>query len=196
MPIDEHNTKEQQAKLIEIVRQTIERDEALRQKYGVGDKFRFVRDRLQALLANLESELQIQVEETKSTGAITVAADEVVVYVHLFNAHGLNISTWKNMLMPKVFYEYSVNRPIYAEKTQIESIVNAKPNRAQHGYIAVAIKAIDIQKSPLGLTQKDSYGNEILKIKEGSLSINRLVAFVHNGIAYTVTDKGDLIKKE
>jgi hypothetical protein len=196
MSTQDQDNKQQHIKLIEIVRQTIERDEELRTKYDVQTKFRFVRDRLHALLANLESQLEIKVAEEKAEAGVQVGSDEVVVYVHLFNAHGATLSSWRNMLIPKVFYEYSVNRPVYSDKSQIESVVNSKANKAQHGYIAVAVKMEDVLKPIQATLQKDSYGNDLLKVKEGSLHFSRLILFMHNGIGYSVSEKGELIKKE
>jgi hypothetical protein len=179
-----HDDKEQQAKLIEIVRQTIKHDEALREKYDVKNKFRFVRDRLQALLSHLEKDLQIKVDQEETPVGVTLEPDEVIVYVYLFNAHGVTLKTWQNMLIPQVFYEYSVNRPIYSEKNQINALIRSKANPNQHGYISVAIKAIDIQKP-----------GDTVKIKEGSLSLSRVISFTHNEIDYFVSEKGELIKK-
>ena len=51
---------------------------------------------------------------------------------------------WQNMLTPRVFYEYSVNRPIYAEKKYVDSLLRAKGNKAHHAFLTVAIKKIHI----------------------------------------------------
>jgi hypothetical protein len=187
--------KQQQVILVDIIRQTIKRDEALREKYDIKNKFRFVRDRLQTLLANLEKDLQLTVDEEAKHADIVLAADEVFIYVYLFNAHGATLRTWQNMLIPKVFYEYSVNRPIYAEKQQVESVVHSKSNKAQHAYLTIAIKTADIIKSATGTAQKDGYGNITLKIKEGSLHFAKLSSFTHNELNYYVNEKGELIKK-
>jgi hypothetical protein len=187
--------KQQQEKLIEIIRQTIGCDEALREKYDVKNKFRFVQDRLHALLDNLEKDLQVIVIEKEKHKDPVIAADEQIVYVYLFNAHGHILRTWQNMLIPKVFYEYSVNRPIYGEKDHVESVLRAKANRAQHGYLVIAVKNADIFKYEGSLSPKDAYGNLIFKVKEGSLNFNRLICFVHNGIDYLVNEQGELFKK-
>jgi hypothetical protein len=190
---DDIINKIQQQKLIEIVRQTIEQDNALREKYDVKNKFRFIPERLNALAAQLETHLQVTIQEAEQRQGITIESDEKIVYVYLFNAHGNLIHSWQNMLIPKVFYEYSVNRPIYAEKDDIESMIKAKSNRTQHGYLAIAIKELDILK--VDEVSKDAYGNVIFKIREGSLRFDRVVSFVHNGIEYVVGEKGELLKK-
>jgi len=193
MPTD-HDEKQQQAKLTEIVRQVIERDEALRDKYDVKNKFRFVRDRLQALLSKLEKDLQMKVDKKEEQVSVVVESDEVAVYVYLFNVHGASLKTWQNMLIPKVFYEYSINRPIYREKNQIDAIIRSKTNINQHGYITVAIKATDIQKPTQEKSQKNHYG-ETIRIKEGSLRFSKVISFTHSEMDYLVNEKGELIKK-
>ena len=187
--------KEQQEKLIEIVRQTLARDGALREKYDVKNKFRFVQDRLHTLLTHLEKDLQLIVIEKEKHKDPVISPDEQIVYVYLFNAHGHILRTWQNMLIPKVFYEYSVNRPIYGEKDHVESVVRAKTNRAQHAYLVIAVKKIDIFKYENHSSPKDVYGNIIFKVKEGSLDFNRLISFVHNGIDYSVNEQGELSKR-
>ncbi|MBV8803002.1 MAG: type IVB secretion system protein IcmQ [Gammaproteobacteria bacterium] len=187
--------KQQQEKLIEIIRQTLARDDALREKYDVKNKFRFVHDRLLALLAHLEKDLQVIVIEKEKQKVPILSADEQIVYVYLFNAHGHILRTWQNMLIPKVFYEYSVNRPIYGEKDHVENVVRAKANRTQHGYLVIAVNKMDIFKYEGSSSPKDVYGNIIFKVKEGSLAFNRLISFVHNGIEYSVSEQGELFKK-
>jgi hypothetical protein len=193
------NDKQQQAKLIEIVTQTIERDEALREKYGVKNKFRFVRDRLQALLNRLEKDREVKIDKEEKQTSIVVGPDEIVVYVYLFNAHGATLKTWQNMLIPKVFYEYSINRPIYMKRKQIETIIKTKANKNQHGFIAIAIKAADVQKTMQEISQTNSasetLNSEMLKIKEGSLHFSKMISFTHNEIDYIVNENGELIKK-
>lgn len=184
---------EQEVKLIKIVRQTIERDEALRDKYEIKSKFRFVRDRLQALLNYLEKELEAKNIKEEEHESVIVESDEIIAYVYLFNAHGASIKTWHNMLMPKVFYEYSVNRPIYLDRKQIEALLKTKPNHNQHGYIAIAIKTADIQSAPQGVLPNQE--TETVRIKEGSLNFSKVISFTHNGIDYLVNKRGELIKK-
>ena len=151
-----------------------------------------MRDRLTALLEKLEANLKtntIEIKQLKSE----LAPDEVFVYVYLFNAQGLTLQSWHPMLARKVFYEYSVNRPIYSDKAHIESLVRSKANQAQHAYLTVAIKKVDIQ--PSSEAQKDSLGHPLLKIKEGSLQLEKLSAFTHSNQDYALDEFGRLVRK-
>lgn len=186
MSIDD---KELTEKILGLVREAIRHDEELRNKHTVGDKFRFVRDRLHAVLTQLEAE--IHAKKVKMTTKAERAADETLIYVYLYNAEGVVLRNWRNMLTPKLFYEYSVNRPIYAEKQQVESLVKRKTNKAQHAYITVAIKKVDvIGESP----SKDAVGNPVLRVKEGSLRFENLIEFTHNGIEYVLSSDGEFKK--
>ncbi len=182
-----------QKKILELVRLLAQRDEELRSKYQIGDKFRFVRDRVKDLLDRLEHHLKTkQFEEEKII--ISAGPDEELLYVYLFNAHGMNIKSWKNMLLPKVFLEYSVNRPIYTEKKFIEMLLRSKNNIFQHAYFTIAVKRKDIIHSSVE-SSKDILGNPVVKVKEGSLRFDKLISFTHNKLEYEVTLEGELVKK-
>ena len=155
------------------MRQAIENDNNLRNKYQMGEKFRFIRDRLQALLERLEKHIQAEgVEEEVVEG---VKEDEVLVYVYLYNAQGTLLQNWQTMVTPNVFYEYSVNRPIYVDKAHVESLIRTKSNKAQHGYLTVIIKRSSITQPISNISPKDINNNPLLKIKEGTLQFEKLV---------------------
>jgi hypothetical protein len=189
MPKDSQELKE---KLMQIVNEAVSVDAKLRADLNIGDKFRFIRDRLQALKQQVEETLQtIKVEETGTKQVI--ADDEQLVYVYLFNAHGIDTQSWMKMLHPSVYYEHSVNRPIYGAKEHVEMVIRNKSNRVQHGYLEVAVKKTAIlNKDDESL--KDSLGNPLLKIKEGSLLPERLICLTHNGNLYCVDENGRLAK--
>jgi hypothetical protein len=189
MSIDE---KEQEKKLIELLRDVVARDKELREKFGIGDKFRFVRDRLDALLLQLETHVEsVKVEEKKLISVKT--DDEILAFVYLYNSQGATLLTWINMLTPKLFYEYSVNRPIYLDKYHIDSLIKSKANRVQHAFLTIAIKQHDLivnENAP-----KDAMGNPVAKVREGSLKFERLIAMTHNDQEYVLTEQGALVKK-
>lgn len=186
---------EQSEKILQLVLNAIQQDKELREKFQVGDKFRFIRDRLTALQARVEetvNTLQKEIEKKKET----IAEDEVVVYVYIYNAQGLAFQTWQKMVSPSVFYEYSVNRPVYNEKSFVEAFIRSRPNKVQHGYIAVVIKKQDILPALEAEIAKDSIGNPLIKIKEGSLQFNRFIVFIHNNNEYIFNESGQLEKKQ
>ena len=148
---------ELQSQLIAWVRAIVNSDEALREKYEIENKFRFVRDRLRIILENLEEkESQLALKLKKDETDTELRDDEIVVYVYLYNANGIALSSWYNMLTPKVFLEYSVNRPIYTDRSQIDNLLKLKNNKAQHAYLMVAVKAVDILRAEAPVKIKPS----------------------------------------
>lgn len=171
--------------LLEIVREVVKHDNQLREKLGVGEKFRFIKDRLQALLEQVEK--HVTLEETIAKQKVKgVGEDEVVVYVYLYNTQGIILKTWVNMLTPKLFYEYSINRPIYAEKKFIEDLIKNKTNRTQHAYLSVIVNktAILPNENPI----LDAYQHPVLKVREGALVFEKLLLFTHNDVEYEFED--------
>jgi hypothetical protein len=183
------NEKEQQPKLIELIRDSLEQDIKLRVKYHIAERFRFIRDRLHSLLEQLEKNLPVAPVEQQQKG--TIEKDEIPVYVHLYNTEGGLLRNWQTMLTPKVFYEYSVNRPIYTKKEYIEAFLKYKPNKSQHAYLTVAIKAKDLIQQE----QKDMMGSPLAKIKEGALDFKKLISFTHNDQDYLFDEKSGFVKK-
>lgn len=181
---------EQYEKLIQHVRQLIEHDISLREKYAVGEKFRFVRERLQELLQQLVAHAEVA-QVAQAAEQSQPATDKVLVYVHLYNAQGTLLRNWSSMFLPKVFYEYSVNRPIYAEKNQIEAFLRTKKNKQHHGYLTIAVSREEIIFPPKQAGEEAAQ-NPVVKVKEGSLHFNNLVSFTHNDIDYTVSATGEL----
>jgi hypothetical protein len=182
---------DQREKLLHFVRLANQQDTELREQYNIGDKFRFIRDRLQALLKHVEESLASEEADAEPRDE-SLAVDEVFVYVHLYNAQGLVLQTWQKMVSVGVLYDHSINRPIYTDKSHVDAFIRSKSNKAQHGYLSIAVKKITIQATE---DLKDAFGNPIVKVKEGSLLFDKVIAFTHNGVDYVVKANGELIKK-
>lgn len=180
--------------ILTMVREVVKFDADLREQYQVGDKFRFVRERLHALLARLEVIFQPPVTVASDAGRI-MGDDEIVVYVYLYNVNGMQLRSWQNMLTSDVFYEYSVNRPIYARQDNLTLLLKSKVNKLQHAYFSIVVKQADvIQQTGIGL--KDVSGSPMLRLREGSLHFQNLISFTHNEIEYQISAHGELIEKK
>lgn len=184
----DHN-KEHGHQVLEMVRDVIKFDEELRVKYKIENKFRFVRERLQTLLEKLEKESKSKEKVTKEI-ARGPKENEIVVYVYLYNAHGANLKSWQNMLVSEAFYEYSVNRPIYAEKKYLDLLLRSKTNKSQHAFMSVAVPTDDIIQT--AVAKQDTVGNPVIRVKEGSLHFDALILFTHNGHDYKLSPEGEL----
>ena len=181
-------------KLTCLIRETLQHDAELRGKYDVAEKFRFVKEKLLALLVHLEDEIKaLQIAEHEQNTQKENSADTVLVYVYLYNAQGVVLRSWSAMFTPKVFYEYSVNRPIYSDKSAIDTMMRAKPNRQQHGYLAIKVKQSDIISKSEAIL-KDPIGNLLLRVREGSLKFENMQSFTHNDVVYRLNAQGELVK--
>jgi hypothetical protein len=190
-----NENKESKEKLLKLMREAVDQDNELRKKYNIGDKFRFIRDRLQASLTRLEENLTALQKETEESEE-KISEDETLVYVYLYNTQGISLQTWQKLLNPAVFYEFSVNRPVYQEKIYVETFIRNKANKAQHGYLTIIIKKKDILELPAGEMTKDAFGNPIIKVREGSLSSKKMLSFTHNEHEYVLNENGELVKKK
>lgn len=188
------NEQEQLKKLIELIQEALRQDEQLRQKYQVGEKFRFIRERLQTLLVEVQEGSIVKLVQKKKIAVVEAMENESLVYVHLYNAQSGSMKAWQSIVNPKAFFDYSVNRPIYREKAHIEAFIKAKANSMQHGYLTIAVQKDRFLPSRDDI--KDSMGNPLVKVKEGALRCERLVSFTHNGQEYVLNEEGSLIKKE
>jgi len=185
--------KEQIEALLRLIEDALGCDKALREKYKIGQKFRFIQDRLTELQRCIQEKLTELRLASGEKNQDELSEDEILICVYLYNSQGLVLKTWQNMLNPAVFYEYSVNRPIYAEKDQVEGFIRRKPNKVQHAYLTVAIKKVDMLVSNEKVV--DSVGHPVIKVREGSLRFEKLISFTHNEIDYVVGESGELIKK-
>lgn len=186
------NNKLVKEDLLKLVRDAMTQDQALREQFQIGDKFRFIRDRLHTVFERMEENLSHIHKEEVAQEAL-VAEDEMVIFVHLFNAQGIVLKTWQKLLNPAVFYEFSVNRPIYTEKTFVETLIKNKPNKVQHAYVAIVVKKTDVITAADGAV--DAFGHPIVKVREGSIRAEKFVAFHHNDHIYRLTAEGELEKK-
>jgi hypothetical protein len=188
-------SQEQYDKLHEWARDVVQYDKDLREKYQIGDKFRFIRDRINVVFANVEEALNALKKESVKEVSV-LGEGEVMVYVYLFNAHGITLQTWHKMVTPSIFYDHSINRPIYIERPHIESFISRKTNKVQHGFLTIVINKQDILKGEGADSLKDIYDNPIIKVREGSLLFKKLVSFTHNEHEYVVDEEGNLVKKK
>lgn len=189
------NSIEKKEKLLTLIKEAVDADADLRNLYTIGNKFKFIHDRLNALKNQVEEDLKaLHKKEEKTIRKLD--EEDVLVYVSLYNAQGNVVKTWQKLMNPAVFYEYSVNRPIYKNKKDIESFIRLKQNKLQHGYLTIAVNKNDILSTDLQEPQKDSLGGVLIKVREGSLKFDRLINFTHNGNDYVLSETGELVKSK
>lgn len=172
--------------LFSIVKELVASDEALRQKNQVGDKFRFIRERLQNLYQEVETSLENEASQTEAEKPLS--EDDRLVFVYLYNAQGILLPTWQKLLSAQTFYDHSVNRPIYGDEKEIQAFISTKPNPKQHGYLIFSVRREEVQLSGT----KDTLGAYLMKVKEGVLKFSGLKGFVNHQRRYQVSSNGEM----
>ena len=102
------NDSKEQEKLLQLVITAIQQDQALRSKFQIENKFRFIQDRLHTVLSAIEDKVRSSEIKDKQRmlgePSLLNERDQALVYLYLFNAQGLNVSSWQKMLNPSAFY--------------------------------------------------------------------------------------------
>lgn len=195
--IKKFTTVESNADLVKELNNIVSMEKKLRQQCGIGARFKVISAQLEGTFKKFSDRAKkiqqaMQQDEVK---ADTLSEDEVLIYVHLFNAQGSSLKNWQNLLLPHAMVNHSVNRPIYSKRNDIEKVLKIKPNKAQHSYLVVAVKKTDIVSAGKKEILHDNQGFELLRIKHGSLERNKIVEFVHDEKVYEVNSQGELSKK-
>lgn len=178
----------------EILQEVLEAEHQLRKHHDIGVRFNILKSQLETLFHKVEEEVGFASQQrANAQDPNTLPADEALVYVSLFNAHGNVLYNWQKLLTPKSLFEHSVNRPVYQEQTEIDSMLARKPNQDQHAYLIVAVKKTDIMADAQTTSLRDPQGYPLLRLKQGALKPEKIKAFVHKAHEYIVSKDGILI---
>jgi intracellular multiplication protein IcmQ len=185
--------KERKRELYREVETLVNKEKTLRKELGIGDRYRVVASRLENLLAYVHAAVSRPKQEVMSDRDSPVLTEtQQYVFVHLFNNKGKVLSRWEPMLSPRNLMEYSVNRPIYAEQSQVEIYIRSRPNDDEHAFLMMKIEQSDVLRDSDVAVNCDSLGQPLLKLKEGSLKEQGLVYFFHKNASY-IFSRGHLI---
>jgi hypothetical protein len=193
--IKKFTTVESNVDLIKELGNIVNIEKKIRQRCGIGARFKVISTQLQGILKKFTERvqrMQSAMQKTEKTVDV-LTEDEMLVYVHLFNAQGATLKNWQNLLLPRALVDHSVNRPIYAKQKDIEQALRSKPNKEQHSYLVIKIKKADVLQNK---DLRDAQGFSLLRVKHGALETDNIKEFVHNDQKYKVSPQGKLSKKE
>lgn len=184
--------KESARELYRDVETLVNEEKELRKKFGIGDRYKAISSRLEALLRYVQQAVSIpQQEITLNRASPALVEGQQYVFVHLFNTKGKILSRWEMMLSPRNLFEYSVNRPIYEEQKQVEAYIRSRPNADEHAFLMMKVMQSDVLRVG-DVKNSDSLGQPLLKLKEGALKEQELAYFFHNGERY-IFARGHLV---
>lgn len=188
--------KKEKRQLYEDVKTLVEEEKLLRKQFEIGDQYRAIPSRLEALLNYVKQETEITEEKEITQRAIPILTDsQQYVYVYLYNVNGRILSRWEAMLSPRNLFEYSVNRPIYATQKQVEAYIRSRPNDDEHAFLQMKIEKSDVLPVTEENNRQDSLGESLLKLKEGALREDGLVYFFHRENRY-IFSQGHLVLQQ
>ncbi len=175
----------------QIIQEAVNIEHQLRQNHDIGVRFNILKTQLESLSNKVDNEISAKEHKPKinAKNANELAEDETLIYVCLFNAQGQALRSWQNLLLPKALYDHSVNRPIYANQSEIEEMLHNKTNKNQNAYFSIAVKKADIMADENTTTLHDPNGFPLLRLKQGALKNGKIKLFIHNGIAYRIDKK-------
>ena len=185
--------QEEIEKMHSVLKNAVEQEKILREKYDIGVRFHVVKSQLQATLDDFEKNIaEIEQKEQNLLSAKNakkvLSENEVLVYVYLFNAQGDKVKSWENLLLPSALQDHCINRPIYLSLNNVEEILRTRIPREQHAYIEISIQKGDILKE----INDEAYHHTLLRLKEGKLKVENIRRFYHRGINYNLIN-GQLI---
>ncbi len=121
------------------------------------------------------------------------AAGYEKVYVSLYQAESERMDRWLNTI--KLLPEHYVSRPIYRQLEHMQEMIRAKASRTE-AYAIVWVKTVDIVPHHSGITKHDRFGHELLSLKSGSIELENLVEFIHDGRSYRLIENQLIVKED
>ena len=155
----------------------------------IGKNLIEVRD---AYLSQLGASSQAQLKaESHLANRIALRSGQQEVYVSLYSADGSNIQSWERIVanLPRQM----ISRPIYADETDIKSIIKTKENKQNEAYVAIYINQSDILPLSSDKAPVDKLGKMLLSLKDKTLNLDNISRFVHMSGIYRL-ERNRLIK--
>jgi hypothetical protein len=173
------------------VKNLAEKETQLRTQYEIGDRYRVIRDKISVLVHTIEEfaanhSVSLQsdelIKDSLTSESLSLAEGECWVYVYLYNAKGAELALWFSMLSDAALEDYTFNRPIYREESQVQAFIRSRPSDNEYAYLTLKIKETDVidPESPT----KDSLGVALMSLTERSLLLANAFSFVHKGKTY------------
>lgn len=99
------------------------------------------------------------------------------VFISLYNADGNNLSKWKRLLLN--LGQHIVNRPIYSDKSAIQTLIRSKENKHNEAYAVAKVYETDITPDMDQQVTRDRLGQELTAVADGIIKAEHITCFVH-----------------
>ena len=122
-------------------------------------------------------------------------AEQVRIFISLFVNEGASIENWEAAVLG--LQSYTFGRPVYEEKQHCEELLRSKSDLRNEGYAVIDVDADMIIRRPNNASLKDKFGNELLTLRQGAISLRNIKGFVHgDNTAFYVLQARGLVKVE
>lgn len=147
--------------------------------------FRTVGKRLRELRQRIVEEIDTGESEVKVSCSVSQPKEGFIkVYISIYQADSANLDRWRSTV--KALADYSINRPTYRAQEHIEAILRAKTDVRREAYVVVHVRENSIIPQYPGRAMTDRFGNELVTLKEGSVKLENIIEFVHEGKRYSI----------
>lgn len=133
---------------------------------------RELREHAQAVLARVDT-----FEASQQVVGPSLGADNVPVYVLLFQAQGHDMQKWAQLL--RSLGQYTLGRPIYQAEEDVRRVIRLRLSDDKEAYVKVAVPQSALSSSEALSTRKDRYGNALLSLPVGVIRPENILEFVH-----------------
>jgi len=188
-----------QNQMVEVLSDLVHQEQQIRQECALSNDLRAVRHQLHESIAQLQAQSEDYIDQADAHRPEVPATSDILqegqclVYLYLFNATGQILANWEPMLSEKSLYEYSVNRPVYAEEKAVLTFIENKPPIERHAYVVFKIAKNQVNDSAHQM-RTDVFGQTLVKLVEGVFTSENFLSFNHAGQTYCLKD-GKLIAK-
>lgn len=140
----------------------------------------------------LRAKLKGEVETVTSLQSPEITANQVPVYIALYQSAGHDLAKWEVQL--RSLDRSAFGRPVYENEQDVQRVLRAKHAQAAEAYVAVAVEQNAMTQDHYQPQRTDREGNKLVNLAPGAINPDNVLLFVHQGQEYYFV-KGKLVKK-
>lgn len=192
MPRDEEELRHS-INILKILNKAIESGPWSKTIYlrGTGKKLKELRDRFRLCL-DLTEEEEAALKASGEKGVVAKAANQIEVFISLYNAAGNEIKNWERLL--NSLGNSIITRPILKNEQDVRELIRSKVNKKNEAYVIAYVNTSDIIQVSGSHIPRDTLGHELLMLKNGAIQLENIKRFLHVSGHYLFQD-GRLVRQ-
>lgn len=157
----------------------------------IGKKLKEMRDKLAEDIKIAEEDSDFSSDFLSKTLAMQNSLKEV--YIVLYSLEGSKLQSWEQIIIN--LRKQMVSRPVYSTEEEAIAIIKTKEKKINEAYVSVFVHEEDILHMPADKSPVDKLGQNMLVLKDNSISLDYINYFVHLTGKYRYS-RGKLLKSE